>query len=53
MIGGAGLWHRITAGAAAALLGLAPFPDGLGDLGGPGGLDGLDEDTIGPPGPQW
>lgn len=47
MIGDAGLWHRITAGAAAALLGLAPFPDGLG---GPAGLDG---GTIGPPGPQW
>lgn len=47
MIGDAGLWHRITAGAAAALLGLAPFPDG------PDGLDGLDGGTIGPPGPQW
>ncbi|MFB7170789.1 alpha/beta fold hydrolase [Streptomyces sp. NPDC056254] len=29
MIGGAGPWHRITAGAAAALLGLGPYPAGL------------------------
>ncbi|MFE5677437.1 alpha/beta hydrolase [Streptomyces erythrochromogenes] len=58
MIGDAGVWHRIAGGAAAALLGLAPFPDGLPGpaglgLGGHAGQDGLDGDTIGPPGPQW
>ncbi|WP_063898588.1 alpha/beta fold hydrolase [Streptomyces sp. IMTB 1903] len=47
MIGDAGLWHRITAGAAAALLGLAPFPDGPGGLAGP---DPNADATAGPPG---
>lgn len=37
MIADAGLWHRITAGAAAALLGLTPFPADLAGLAGPAG----------------
>ncbi|WP_435886104.1 alpha/beta hydrolase [Streptomyces erythrochromogenes] len=53
MIGDAGVWHRIAAGAAAALLGLAPFPDGLPEPDGPGGPAGLDGDMIGPAGPRW
>ncbi|MFG2340923.1 alpha/beta hydrolase [Streptomyces yangpuensis] len=36
MIGDAGLWHRITVGATAALLGLAPYPVALAGLADPG-----------------
>ncbi|MFE0602304.1 alpha/beta hydrolase [Streptomyces sp. NPDC058892] len=53
MIGNAGLWHRITAEATAALLGLAPFPGGLPGGDGPFGPVRADGNATGAPGPQW
>ncbi|MFJ9766291.1 alpha/beta fold hydrolase [Streptomyces erythrochromogenes] len=59
MIGDAGMWHRIAAGAAAALLGLAPFPGGLQDSAdpagpeGPEGTGGPEGSATGTPGSAW